>query len=356
MDRHGRQRPPRPRRAGTAAPLRRLAPAAAAPPPRPAAKRPPTTSWSPSASTSGPPSCCWTGSPPAASPSDLRAGRPGNWMTSPGTTHRREAGHFVRWARAQKLTSLEFPATKWGGPARTIDTEARWDQARRLLHDTALRPEDRVAGLLVLLYAQGPSTISRLTLGHVQLTDGKVLLRLGREPVVLPEPLAGLTRQLIADRHGHAAIGDQGTSHWLFPEDSPAARSAPTSSTNDSASSGSIPARTAPPHSSSSQPTCPQHSSPACSASTSPSPSPGNEPAAETGPATPPTSAAAVPRRKDIPDERTGRDSRLRPALARDLRHAARPDRRSSRPAGPADRACRQHRGPGPARQARHRP
>jgi hypothetical protein len=144
-----------------------------------------------------------------------------NWMTSPGTTHRREAGHFVRWARAQELTSLDFPATKWGGPARTIDTEARWDQARRLLHDTALRPEDRVAGLLVLLYAQGPSAISRLTLDHVQLTGGKVLLRLGREPVVLPEPLAGLTRQLTADRHGHAAIGDQGTSRWLFPGGQP---------------------------------------------------------------------------------------------------------------------------------------
>jgi hypothetical protein len=144
-----------------------------------------------------------------------------SWMTSPGTTHRREAGNFVRWARAQKLTTLEFPATKWGGPARTIDTEARWDQAQRLLHDTAIEPEDRAAGLLVLLYAQGPSAISRLTLDHVQLSDGKVLLRLGREPVVLPEPLDSLTRQLVADRHGHAAIGDQGTSRWLFPGGQP---------------------------------------------------------------------------------------------------------------------------------------
>jgi uncharacterized protein YidB (DUF937 family) len=73
----------------------------------------------------------------------------------------------------------------------------------------------------VLLYAQGPSTISRLTLDHVQLTDGEVLLRLGREPVVLPEPLAGLTRQLTTARHGHAAIGDRGTSSWLFPGGQP---------------------------------------------------------------------------------------------------------------------------------------
>ena len=142
-------------------------------------------------------------------------------MTSDETTHRREAGHFVRWARTQKLTGLDFPATKWGGPARILDTEARWRHARRLLHDTTLKPEDRLAGLLVLLYAQWPSTISRLTLGHVQLSDDKVRLRLGREPVLLPEPLASLTRQLAATRHGHAALGDQGTSRWLFPGGQP---------------------------------------------------------------------------------------------------------------------------------------
>ena len=44
-----------------------------------------------------------------------------------------------------------------------------------------------------------------------------MLLRLGREPIVLPEPLAALTRELVASRHGHASLGDQGTSRWLFP-------------------------------------------------------------------------------------------------------------------------------------------
>ena len=46
-------------------------------------------------------------------------------------------------------------------------------------------------------------------------------LRLGREPVVLPEPLDALVLQLAATRHGHAAIGDQGTSPWLFPGGQP---------------------------------------------------------------------------------------------------------------------------------------
>jgi hypothetical protein len=143
------------------------------------------------------------------------------WLTSDDATHRREAGHFVRWARRQRLTSLDFPAVKWGGPTGGIDAETHWQQARWLLHDDTLKPEDRVAGLLVLLYAQWPSTVSRLTLDHVHTDGEQVRLRLGREPVVLPEPLAGLVGDLVATRRGHAALADQGTSRWLFPGGQP---------------------------------------------------------------------------------------------------------------------------------------
>jgi hypothetical protein len=98
-----------------------------------------------------------------------------------------------------------------------IDTEARWEHARRLFHDESVKPEDRVAGLLVLLYAQWPAAISRLTLEHIEHRDNTVTLSLGREPIVLPEPLAALVLQLLATRRGHAVLGDQGTSPWLFP-------------------------------------------------------------------------------------------------------------------------------------------
>ena len=103
-------------------------------------------------------------------------------------------GNFVRWARNQKLTTVDFPATRWAGPARVIDTEARWEQARWLLHDDGVRPEDRAAGLLVLLYAKQPPAISRLTLDHVQASGDEVRLMLGREP----EPLASLILQVRA--------------------------------------------------------------------------------------------------------------------------------------------------------------
>ncbi len=139
------------------------------------------------------------------------------WTAAASISQRGLTGHFIRWATSHKQTSLDFPATRWGGPTRVIDTETRWEQARWLLHDDSLTPQDRVAGLLVLLYAQQPATISRLTLDHVQTSEDHVRLRLGREPVVLPEPLAALVRHLAATRRGHATIGDQGTSPWLLP-------------------------------------------------------------------------------------------------------------------------------------------
>jgi len=81
------------------------------------------------------------------------------WLSSAHATARVDAGNFVRWARRNKLTSLE----------------------------------------------------------HVQATEHEVRLRLGREPIVLPAPLDALVLQLAASRHGHASLGDQGTSRWLFP-------------------------------------------------------------------------------------------------------------------------------------------
>ncbi|MGH7630430.1 MAG: hypothetical protein ACREOF_13820 [Gemmatimonadales bacterium] len=139
------------------------------------------------------------------------------WLASGHASHRREAGHFVRWANRQKLTSLEFAAARWDGPTGVLDSEQRWAQARQLLDDDTLNADDRLAGLLVLLYAQRAAAISRLTLEHIQDTGQEVRLRLGHEPVLLPEPLAPLVRQLAATRHGHASLGDQGRSRWLFP-------------------------------------------------------------------------------------------------------------------------------------------
>lgn len=139
------------------------------------------------------------------------------WMVAASIAQRGRTGPFVRWARREKLTRLDFPATAWSGPTGVLDTEGRWEQARRLFHDDTLAPEHRVAGLLVLLYAQQPATISRLSVDDVENIGNQLRLRLGREPVVLPEPLADLVRQLLVTHHGHASIAKRASSRWLFP-------------------------------------------------------------------------------------------------------------------------------------------
>lgn len=143
------------------------------------------------------------------------------WLVSAAATHQTEVGHFIRWAGTQKLTKLQLARTRWAGPSGIIDGDRRWDQASWLLNDDTINTTDRVAGLLVLLYAQRVTTIAKLTLAHIEPSPDGLRLRLGARPLVLPQPLDELIGRLIATRHGHATVGETGTSPWLFPGGQP---------------------------------------------------------------------------------------------------------------------------------------
>ncbi|MGW4720720.1 hypothetical protein [Nocardia sp. NPDC004260] len=143
------------------------------------------------------------------------------WLTDDTATNRGAAGHFIRWAHKNKLTSVRVGAHRWMGPTRPLEDEHRWNIARRLLHDDTLKPDDRLAGLLVLLYAQTAATISRLTVVDVETEVDPVRLHLGSSPIHLPDPVADLARMVTANRKGHATIGALTPSIWLFPGGQP---------------------------------------------------------------------------------------------------------------------------------------
>jgi hypothetical protein len=152
------------------------------------------------------------------------------WLADESAVYREEAGRFIRWAHAGKLTTVRLPAAaRWNGPARLLNHQGRWDTARRLLHDETLKPEDRFAGLLVLLYAQGATAISRMTVSQVQVSEGTVRLLLGRVPIELPEPVAAVARTVAVNRKGHATIGAGNPHPGSSREASPDGRSAPRS-------------------------------------------------------------------------------------------------------------------------------
>ncbi len=144
------------------------------------------------------------------------------WMTDPAFTYREETGHFVRWSvQHRHAHGLTFGTVRWTGPQGTIDSEKRWADARRLLNDDTLPTADRIAGLLLILYAQKISTISQLTVDDVNITGETVAITFGTSPVVLPMPLATLVRELLANRRGKAKIGTPDDGPWLFPGGQP---------------------------------------------------------------------------------------------------------------------------------------
>jgi hypothetical protein len=139
------------------------------------------------------------------------------WLSGTSSQLIRSA-NFVRWAVARRHASgLTAPATRWPGPSGPLDQDRRWADAQRLLREEAYPAADRVAGLLVLLYAQKLSVITALTTSHVLHQDGRTLLHLGSRPVILPAPLDALVTVLAAGRRppGSSLLGIP--SPWLFP-------------------------------------------------------------------------------------------------------------------------------------------
>jgi hypothetical protein len=98
-----------------------------------------------------------------------------------------------------------------------MNPDTRWTIVERLLHDDHLCLTDRVAGCLVLLYAQQLSRIVALTADQVITADDGVYLKLGATDTVIPEPLGGLLVDLAAGDRPRSGVGSPAASPWLFP-------------------------------------------------------------------------------------------------------------------------------------------
>ncbi|MGW9205657.1 hypothetical protein ACWGR4_01535 [Embleya sp. NPDC055664] len=125
---------------------------------------------------------------------------------------------FVTWAvQRRHATAIEIRRFD-NAPVRDVlpEHDQRWDLARRLLNDDSIPVADRVAGSLVLLYAQRVVHITQLTTKHVAVTDAGVELRLGETPILLPTALGDLLVRLVEDRRGATATAPD-DAVWLYP-------------------------------------------------------------------------------------------------------------------------------------------
>ena len=114
------------------------------------------------------------------------------WFALGNTTSIRVTS-FVRWAVKNRLIpKITIPRVDRPLSYRSLQDTERRVLIDRLISDSSIDLRDRVAGLLVLIYGQPISRIARLQLGDVKTSEQEVLLRLGKEPIAIVEPLASL--------------------------------------------------------------------------------------------------------------------------------------------------------------------
>ncbi|MET9110894.1 hypothetical protein [Streptomyces zhihengii] len=131
------------------------------------------------------------------------------------------ARNFLLWARRNRHSApVEIPAVIPRTGTNFIDQDVRWELIRHLLHDEAIDIADRVAGLLVLLFAQPLTRVVRITPNEIVSNGEAVTLVLGREPLVLPPPLDELFLRL-RDRPVQHPRTDDTDRKWLFAGGSP---------------------------------------------------------------------------------------------------------------------------------------
>lgn len=138
------------------------------------------------------------------------------WVAQGGKA-RRLVSDFLVWVTERGIVSgVAAPEEGRRGRPTPADAEARWETARRLLHDEGLDPADRVVGVLVVVYAQPVSRVAGLRLSDVLERPPELFIRFGREEVLMPEPLAGLVRAL-PWRRQVGVSGRLSQADWLFP-------------------------------------------------------------------------------------------------------------------------------------------
>lgn len=99
----------------------------------------------------------------------------------------------------------------------TISQDQRLSWIRELLAGTSESLPYRVAGILILLYAQPLNRIAALRTDAVDDTQhGPMTITFGKHPVDVPEPFAALLRDHLSNRP-NLRTGSNSSSPWFFP-------------------------------------------------------------------------------------------------------------------------------------------
>lgn len=138
-----------------------------------------------------------------------------DWLAGGPTTRTAIRTFFVIAQRSKLNTTVEVQhRSARSSPSLSQDQRLAW--IHELLTGTSESLSYRVAGMLLLLYAQPLVKVVSLPVSAVRDHQSTMTVTLGQHPSDVPEPFASLFRQHIASRP-NLRTGTGPDSPWLFP-------------------------------------------------------------------------------------------------------------------------------------------
>jgi hypothetical protein len=138
------------------------------------------------------------------------------WLAS-GTTTRLKVRNLLAWAKKTRLNNTVQITHQQGPPSRALTQQQRLAWLRELLTGDSESLAYRVAGILLLLFAQPLTKIAALPTSAITCTENDVWISLGQEPIPVPQPFADMLANHIENRPNLGTTGGVAASPWLFP-------------------------------------------------------------------------------------------------------------------------------------------
>jgi hypothetical protein len=138
------------------------------------------------------------------------------WLAS-GPTTRSKVRNLLAWAKKAQLNKSVKITHQQAPPSRALTQDQRLAWLQELLEGSSESLSYRVAGILVLLYAQPLTKVAALRTSAITFAEHDVRISLGKEPIPVPSPFANMLAGYVDSRPHLRAAGGLATSPWLFP-------------------------------------------------------------------------------------------------------------------------------------------
>jgi hypothetical protein len=138
------------------------------------------------------------------------------WLAT-GPTTRTKIRTFVVWANKSKINAALHLDASLAKNTRLLTQDQRLAWIKELLDGDAESLSYRVAGTLLLLYAQPLTRIVALPTAAIVIDTEETRISLGAEPVPVPEPFADVLKDHLRDRPNLRTAGGTSANPWLFP-------------------------------------------------------------------------------------------------------------------------------------------